>query len=125
MATQILALPLLGFEWETWTGEDWVLSIPVWANDDGVTPVPLDGIDFDLHIREEPDSNLPIVALSTRDRTMTILGADRNILAWAAPQARMNVLRVGRRACGIRATADNYSRFLVIANINHDYGPVR
>jgi hypothetical protein len=112
MATNILALPLAQVSVMTGTNEDWLDSFQYRA-DDGVTPIDLIGISFDMEVRAAIDDPDVVVAASTNDGRLVVGGQGNSFLLISIPLSIMEEVPPNIYVGDIVAHADGYTRTVI------------
>jgi len=112
MLTNVLALPLAHLVIEVANNEDWIDSL-VYVVSDTDPPEQLDlrGLDFEMHIRRQPEVHEIVLAASTRDGGLSI-GAPPNVghLIFFVREQVMRGIWAGRYVGDILARDANFER---------------
>jgi hypothetical protein len=109
MPTNIRLLPLRKISLLLRNNEDWIDEIPI-TRDDGVTPLDITGIAFDLDIRAQASSK-SIRRFSTGGSSPTLLNMGTSgILAFAVPELITKKVPAGIFIFDLRASADDLLR---------------
>lgn len=113
MATNILALPIVTVEVETGTNEDWLDSIQYVA-EDGVTPVSIEDIEFEMEVRHLVSDNAVVISASTADGRLIVGGTGNSYLLIHVDLEDMREVMPDAYVADIVASADGYSRRVAV-----------
>jgi hypothetical protein len=124
MTTNILALPKISMSIDVSTNEDMAEAIQYFYPD-GVTPIDLSGISFELMARDPVDPTIVILHLSSGGGGISTGGAGNSVLAFGQPAAAMASIPPGAYSFDGVARADGKQRDCVLGLINVRQGITR
>jgi len=122
MTTNVLAIPLAQVTVVTGTNEDWIDSILYLVGPEPITPessqFDLSGIEFQMEVRRNADDHEVILDASTKEKTLAIgPPPDFGYLLILIPYDEMKYLHPGEYVADITASADGYTRRVVLINL--------